>query len=469
MKKKRLIAGAACAMTLVFAFAGCGGTDPDDPGPGKNPPNNTPPASTLTAAPACQPDYSAHAGEELPIGGFNPQERIRVKKLDPKVYSYAKEAGIDFLCDMRAAQNDTTISELVADCAANDFKCFVNLTGYQYKDVKDAPFLQSEAFLGFNFWDEPPVTGPYTGFDKLSEAVTQFKTDHPGKLAYINLLPNYATPGQMGAATFSEYVSEFVKRVPDVDRLSYDFYPLNGQMSGGTVMSYWLNQLWLPSLEEMASASKKSGKDLWTFIQCMSFGANNRAPQSKADITLQNYTNMAYGARGLQYFCLTTPAVGANSGEFGEYDAGILDRDFEPTANFTYVKEANEELAAFESVYMQFEYENTMVVFGTEDDVLYTGFDDLKSPMLSSEYFLADADYNVLVGQFHDENGYKGYMVTNFSDPLDNHTPEVKMSFNANKALVYWGGKCEVADLENGNYTFTMQEGEGRFIIPFHV
>jgi hypothetical protein len=46
-----------------------------------------------------------------------------------------------------------------------------------------------------------------------------------GRLAFVNLLPNYASsPGQTGAATYGEYVKDFVQTVKP-NLLSVDHYP----------------------------------------------------------------------------------------------------------------------------------------------------------------------------------------------------------------------------------------------------
>lgn len=426
--------------------------------------------SELVLAPTGAPDYSAYEGEEFPIGAWNPTPANTSYKNYDAMFTYAKEAGINFLCDIRAAQNPGRGDSMLEKCAEHEMHAFVNLSGLTYEndvaeggnDYFGTEFTQSEYFLGFNFWDEPSTER----FASLENSVKAFKEDYPDKLAYINLLPNYATTGQMGADSFADYIQTFVETVPSVDHLSYDFYPLVGQMSGGEVMSHSVWQLWLASLETMANAAKDTGKDLWVFIQCMSFGANNRAPQSAEDITFQNYVNMCFGAKAIQYFCLTTP----DTNEFDEYDVAMLDRNLEPTENFDYVKAANEELNTFAYVYNQFTWENVMPVYGSEDSALNTGaFDMLENPIVKSSYFTASADYSVLIGKFHDDNGYNGYMLANYSDPLDYQDANLTMTFNANRLLVFANGTSEVVTLTDGTYTCKLGPGEGRFVIPYNV
>lgn len=454
---------------MIFAIAGCaesGGSESAGSESSSGSDGGVA-GSKLILAPVGAPDYSAHEGEEFLIGAWNPTPILQAYNDD--MFTYAKEAGINFLCDLRAAQHPgSKLYSRLQECIDHEMRTIINLSGYTYKDdIQENEELQqylgSEYFMGINFWDEPSVSR----FEELAAASAAFKEDWPDKLSYVNLLPNYATAGQLGASSFSEYVEAFTQTVTSVDHLSYDFYPLIGKMSAGEVMSHGVWDLWLSSLEIMANAAKTSEKDLWVFIQCMSFGSNNRAPQFKEDITFQNYINMCFGAKAIQYFCLTTPT----GSEFGEYDVGMLDSDCQPTDNFYYVKEANAELNSFAYIYRQFTWENVMPVYGAYDTALNTAaFDMLENAIGRSDYFTASADYSVLIGKFHDDNGYCGYMLANYSDPLDYRDAELTITFNANRLLVCADGEApKVVEIPDGVYKTTLSYGAGEFVIPFNV
>jgi len=439
---------------ITFTATGCVPGESDRPGIK---------GSKLVLAPVGEPDYSAYEGNEFQIGAWNPTPYRSV--YPDKMFAHAKDAGINFLCDFRAARNPgSQFQKRVEEIERNQMRTFINLSGYTYEtDVRGNEFLDSEYCMGINFWDEPGTSQ----FPGLETASKMFKEDHPDKISYINLLPNYASRGQLGADSFQEYIDTFLEEVPSVDLLSYDFYPLVGQMSGGEVLSHSVWQLWLYSLEVMATAAKSVDKDLWVFIQNMSFGVNHRSPQSTADITFQNYINMCFGVKAIQYFCLTTPTLG---GEFSEWDLAMLDRDMNPTANFDYVKQANQELNTFSYVYEQFAWENVMPIYGSLDNALNTGaFDMLENPLMSSKYVEASADFSVLIGKFVDDNGYNGYMLANYSDPLDFQDANLTMNFNANRLLVFANGTKEVVEISDGVYECNLIEGEGRFVIPFNA
>ena len=457
------------ALVLAFALLGCGGSGDPDKDP--KPPVSDFVGGNYTKAPTGKPDYSAFEGVTIPIGAWNPGPGGVNHVYTEGELAAAKEAGIQFLCDLRPVKytSGKALTQNLDRIEKAGLKTFINFSGASYSDLSDdsiaysvlKDYIDKDYILGFNFWDEPPKTM----FDRLQGDAADFIKDHPDKLAYVNLLPNYASTGQLGTETYQDYVDSFAQTATAATHLSYDFYPLAGKMYGEDVSDPALNNLWLSSLETMSNAAKRAGKDFWVFIQCMDFNQTNRAPQSKEDITFQNFVNMCYGARGLQYFSFTTPPDGAET--FGD---AMLDRNLNKTKNYDYVKAANELVQSFAHVYMQYEWDNVMPVEGTLlSNLLNTGFDMLTTCMTSSDDFAVTSNVDSLVGQFHDSNGYKAYMVTNINDPIANVMSTVTMTFNANRVLVYGDGQCTVVEIPTGEYKFKINSGEGRFIIPFNV
>jgi len=82
----------------------------------------------------------------------------------------------------------------------------------------------SPAILGYYIMDEPGAQH----FPMLAKAVAAVKKYAPGKLAYINLFPGYATIGapnqsQLGSKSFTEYLEHYIAEVRP-QFLSYDNY-----------------------------------------------------------------------------------------------------------------------------------------------------------------------------------------------------------------------------------------------------
>ena len=90
----------------------------------------------------------------------------------------------------------------------------------------------SKAIVGYQIADEPSVLA----FPKLAVAVAAVRKYAPGKLAHINLYPNYATlwtmdqvKSQIGTKTYREYLEQFVEIVKP-DFLCYDNYMIQFSM-----------------------------------------------------------------------------------------------------------------------------------------------------------------------------------------------------------------------------------------------
>ena len=57
----------------------------------------------------------------------------------------------------------------------------------------------------------------------LGEVVAALRERDPAHVAFINLLPNYATPQQLGTPTYDAHVRRFIEQVKP-PLVSYDHY-----------------------------------------------------------------------------------------------------------------------------------------------------------------------------------------------------------------------------------------------------
>src|SRR5438132_884283 len=136
-------------------------------------------------------------------------------------------------------------------------------------------------------------------FSALAKAVAAVKKCAPGKLAYINLFPEYATLGapdksQLGTTNYTEYLERFVAEVkPQV--LSYDNYMVqysDDLKKRDVAASYFRN------LIEVRRMGQKY------HLPCLQIVAANQlrpghAIPSPANLSLQAYTTLAAGFRGV--------------------------------------------------------------------------------------------------------------------------------------------------------------------------
>ena len=153
----------------------------------------------------------------------------------------------------------------------------------------------------------------------------------PGRLAYINLFPNYAPPAALGTETYDEHLRQFVD-VVDPDVLSMDHYPMFTPTADG-------RQGYIDNLASMREVSLEAGIPFWNFFNTMPFGPYFDPTESQ--LRWQIYSSLAYGAKGVLYFCYWTP----RGGEFPKGGA-IITAEGRRTRHYDQARRINAELKA---------------------------------------------------------------------------------------------------------------------------
>jgi hypothetical protein len=187
-----------------------------------------------------------------------------------------------------------------------------------------------DTVLGYFICDEPGVAE----FPAIAKAVAAVKRLAPGKIAYVNLFPNYATIGapglsQLGTASYEEYLERFITEVKP-QLLSYDNYRVETsrdlQDPKGAV-SYFTN------LMQARTAAQRHGIPFWQIVTCNQIRPYAHPP-SPANLLLQAYTTLCAGGEGLTYFTYYA----------GRYKTAPIDNDGRRTVNWSYLKMVNEQL-----------------------------------------------------------------------------------------------------------------------------
>jgi len=156
----------------------------------------------------------------------------------------------------------------------------------------------NKAVLGYTVMDEPGAAA----FPKLARAVSAVNRYAPGKLAHINLYPNYATIGaadrsQLGTDTYTEYLERFVAEVRP-QFLCYDNYMVN---FSDDLQNAPKGALFFTNLLEVRRVADKHGLPFWNVACCNRIRPGTVVP-SPANLALQAYTTLAAGGRGLTWF-----------------------------------------------------------------------------------------------------------------------------------------------------------------------
>lgn len=189
------------------------------------------------------------------------------------------------LCGDRAPR---PAAEQLAMCERHGLRALVAVDGVAPERLPEGP-----ACWGYLLADEPATSG----FPALAAQVATLRRARPGRLAYVNLFPDYATTAQLGAPDYAGYLSRFVEEVhPDV--LSMDHYPLFRPDRDG-------RDGYRRNLEAMRRASLAAGVPFWNFFNAMPYGPHT--DPTEAQMRWQVSTSVAYGAKGVMYFCYWTP------------------------------------------------------------------------------------------------------------------------------------------------------------------
>jgi hypothetical protein len=210
------------------------------------------------------------------------------------------------------------------------------------KQIASVPELADEPVRVVDRCKDHPALGGYylrdepasSDFPALAQWVDRISALDRGHPCYINLFPNYATATQLGSNNYQEYIQQFVAEVP-VQFLSFDHYPVVGES---------LRKEWYENLEIIARTARDAHKPFWAFALSVAHGPYPVATLEQ--LRLQVFSNLAYGAQGIQYFTYWT--FRSNEWNFHE---GPIDAEGRRTAVYERVKQVNGELRALSHVF----------------------------------------------------------------------------------------------------------------------
>jgi hypothetical protein len=255
-----------------------------------------------------------------------------------------------------------------------------------------AQLVDGEACWGYALRDEPGVKD----FAGLRQRVDALRAARPGRLAYINLYPGYASPEQqLGAATYEEYVHRFVQEV-DVDVLSMDHYPGFKPDGDG-------RDAYCADLAVMRRNALARGIPFWNFFNVMPYGPHT--DPTEGQLRWQIYASLAYGARGILYFCYYTPA----GDEFPKGGA-IIRRDGTATRHYEQARRLNRAVGCLGPTLMQLT-STAVYRVGPQDDPAATLS---GSPLRNLGRAAVDPPHDYLIGAFRHADGRRAVLLQNY-------------------------------------------------------
>lgn len=189
--------------------------------------------------------------------------------------------------------------------------------------------LKDHPAVGGYFLRDEPAAGDFASLARWAKQIESIDDRH---VAYVNLFPDYATPQQLGTETYQQYVDRFVKEVP-VQVISFDYYP---------IIDHSVRASWYTNLETISAAAKSANKPFWAFA--LSLRHYNYPVPTVAHLREQVFSNLAYGAQGIQYF--TYWSAGDLGGD------SPIDAAGKRTPVYDRVKTVNAEIRGFSRVFL---------------------------------------------------------------------------------------------------------------------
>ena len=196
-------------------------------------------------------------------------------------------------------------------CEELGLKTFVAINGANWNAMTDEEIDERirdtvekskghECVIGYYLVDEPGARS----FPALAKAVAAVKKHDPGKIAYINLFPRYATTNtvenpnsQLETNSFTEYLERYVQEVKP-QFISYDNYMVeysDDMQEPGMAAVYYADLL------QIRGIALKYNLPFWNIVSCNRIQGLT-PPPSPARFAFQAYTTLAAGGRGIGWF-----------------------------------------------------------------------------------------------------------------------------------------------------------------------
>ncbi len=244
---------------------------------------------------------------------------------------------------------------------------------------------------GYHLIDEPGAAG----LPDVKAKIEQNRKDHPGKLAYFNLLPDYAPLTWLGTKSYDEYIERFAKET-GCDVLCMDYYPQMTPTADG-------REGYCNNLAVMRKYSVEMGIPHWNFFNTMPFGPHHDPTESH--LRWQIYTSLAYGSKGVLYFCYWTPGKGAAGG--GEFPKGgaIITAEGIKTRHYEQAKRINFALKNMGPTLMKLTSTDVIRIKPADDPTPLLADSPLKSLSTGGDY---------LIGMFRDKYGKRAVLINNY-------------------------------------------------------
>ncbi len=242
--------------------------------------------------------------------------------------------------------------------------------------------------IGYFLYDEPKIDD-LVSFTQTWEVVS--KMIPADKLTWINFIPDH-----YGGDTYENadrYLNTFKPTV-----IASALYPYQADINKDLEnMSVYYS-----CLENMRKLSIKYKVPFWLFAQSASWknkkGKISRRMPNEAEIRLQIYSSLAYGAKGIWYYNYVIPH------HHRSIVQAILDEEDKPTQIYYVIKAINREILCLAPTLMKIRAKEIMHINNQSDYKKYCQSDRIKPDINGND---------LLIGYYADEKGNNYMMIVN--------------------------------------------------------
>ena len=362
--------------------------------------------------------------------------------LSEEELSNLQKAGVNLLVGTYTKNMDLGL--FIDQCAKYDLNIIADQRPW---NGMTPSYINKDNFWGFCVYDEPFMEDLAT-LTKMKQEYSQKMGD---RMFYVNMNPSYANIG----VSYEKYLEAYIDEC-GLEMLSFDNYSLMKDEETGDT---YIREEYLYDFDVCSYYAREAGIPLWYTM--LTSGHLWYINPTANDLVWQMNLAMTYGSTYLLHYIYSSHEP--------TYLYPMVDMEGKPTETYYKVSEANATIRTWDHIYMNFEWLGTSTVEGTDEQ---TGlFDCVKYNVdIDETYALTNAtsNYDVLVGHFEDEDGRKGYMVTNTTNPYDDQTAEVTLTMSSKYqgALVVQNGEEKVVTLTDGKLSLTLPSTDAAFIIP---
>ena len=317
----------------------------------------------------------------------------------PQTFADFKKAGFDIgisyyptIADAKKAldiaeRQDVKIIARCLDADSNPTRMAKELSGHS-------------ALYGYWISDEPD-NGKLTAIKKTIQDMRRIDSK---KMMYLNIFPFYGNSmlKQLKTTSYDNYVRNAASS--GIRVLSFDYYPIT---------TTGIRSTWYKNLETIRQESQKAKIPFWGFV--LSTPHFNYPQPTLADLRLQVYSNLVYGAQGIQYYTYWTP----KAHDKVDYHNGPIAYDGKKTKTYNIVKSMNTELKSIGKLFA-----NAQILSVRHLIKIPEGTSKLETSPVNIRQLIVSGKEGAIISQFV-KNG-KQYLAIVNKDNKDNMAVKIK-------------------------------------------